>query len=102
MKVNKFDFSNFSVDEIDAAIAELQKLRADKVEQRRAEIVEELQRLGGELERLVGPEKPKKKYAPLFKDEKGNSWTGRGALPVWLREIEAAGGSREDYRIKKS
>ena len=31
----------------------------------------------------------------------GNTWTGRGRLPNWLRLIEEKGGNREDFRVMK-
>lgn len=36
-----------------------------------------------------------------FRDDKNPSltWTGRGRLPRWLKEIKEAGGDVEDYRI---
>lgn len=46
-----------------------------------------------------GPKKGQK-VAPKFHDPKsGNSWTGRGLTPVWLREHEEAGGNREDFAV---
>ncbi|MBH0310885.1 H-NS histone family protein [Alcaligenes faecalis] len=29
----------------------------------------------------------------------GSTWTGRGRPPLWITDLEAAGGSREQYRI---
>ena len=38
---------------------------------------------------------------PKYRSPDGlKSWTGRGVVPKWIREIEERGGSREDCRIK--
>lgn len=35
-----------------------------------------------------------------YRDGKGNEWTGWSRVPLWVREYEAKGGSREDFRVK--
>ena len=34
-----------------------------------------------------------------YRDENGNSWTGRGKTPIWIVEAEKAGKSREIFRV---
>ena len=34
-----------------------------------------------------------------YRDESGNTWTGRGKTPRWLVEAEKAGKSRESFKI---
>ena len=43
----------------------------------------------------------KGRKAPIkFRDpDSGNSWSGRGLTPVWLREYEANGGKRSDFAV---
>jgi DNA-binding protein H-NS len=36
---------------------------------------------------------------PKYRSPEGFTWSGRGAKPTWLKEREAAGENREDYRI---
>lgn len=52
------------------------------------------------------PAKPKKSggkrgKAPIkFRDPaSGKAWSGRGMTPVWLREYEAAGRSRDEFSV---
>ncbi|MGN1208933.1 MAG: H-NS family nucleoid-associated regulatory protein [Duodenibacillus sp.] len=46
------------------------------------------------------PKKPRKPVAPKYRNLNGpQTWTGRGAQPVWFREALAAGVSREDMLI---
>lgn len=37
--------------------------------------------------------------APKFRAPDGQTWTGRGMAPKWLRALEAAGRRREEFRI---
>ena len=44
--------------------------------------------------------KGKSKVAPKFRDEKGNTWAGRGKRPIWLRDALAGGRKLDDFAIK--
>lgn len=39
------------------------------------------------------------KIPPKYRDAHGNTWSGRGFQPVWLRTAIAAGASLESFRI---
>ena len=41
------------------------------------------------------------KVAPKYRDEAGNTWTGRGTRPVWLRTALEAGATLEQFAIKE-
>ena len=43
----------------------------------------------------------KSTVAPKFRDEKGQTWAGRGKRPIWLRDALLAGRKLEDFAIKK-
>jgi DNA-binding protein H-NS len=46
---------------------------------------------------------PKKsKRAVKYADDKGNTWTGGGSTPVWLRTQIEKGRDKEDFRVKKA
>jgi DNA-binding protein H-NS len=48
------------------------------------------------------PNKPRKSggtVAIKYRDEAGNTWTGRGKTPRWLVEAEKSGKSRESFKI---
>jgi DNA-binding protein H-NS len=34
-----------------------------------------------------------------YRGPQGETWTGRGIAPVWLRELEEEGHDREEYRV---
>jgi DNA-binding protein H-NS len=38
-----------------------------------------------------------RKVPPKYRDRSGNTWAGRGAMPVWLREKIKAGAKLEDF-----
>ena len=39
------------------------------------------------------------KVAPKYRDESGNSWSGRGLAPRWLKAAMAQGKKREDFAV---
>lgn len=41
--------------------------------------------------------KTRAKPGVKYKDDKGNTWTGRGAAPKWLATYEAEGKSRDQF-----
>jgi DNA-binding protein H-NS len=43
----------------------------------------------------------KQKVTIRFRDDKGNAWSGKGWMPLWMKaEIEATGKTKEDFRVK--
>lgn len=40
-----------------------------------------------------------RKVAIKYRDEKGNTWTGRGKTPRWLVEAEKTGKTREHFAV---
>ena len=54
-----------------------------------------------------GPIKPSKarhvsagkKLPPKYRDGNGNSWSGRGLMPKWLREAIASGMTLESFEV---
>ncbi len=106
-----------SADALKARIALLQKQLA-AAEQNKAPAVKKVQalmkKLGVTLADLGGaasakpaapakaPKKPRKSRGTVaikYRDEAGNTWTGRGKTPHWLVEAEKAGKSRESFKI---
>ena len=47
----------------------------------------------------IGTKKAYRKVAVKYRDDKGNSWTGRGKTPRWLVEAEKSGKSRSDFLV---
>jgi DNA-binding protein H-NS len=84
----------------------LLKLR-DEVEKalsRRAnELRDQLSRLGRAPALRGGGSTLKGRKVPVkFRDRSGNTWAGRGAQPVWLREKLKAGAKLADFALHKT
>jgi DNA-binding protein H-NS len=84
----------------------LLKLRDDveKALSRRAkELQDQLSRLGrAPALRGGGSTLKGQKVAIKYRDRSGNTWAGRGAQPVWLREKLKAGAKLEDFAVHKT
>ena len=89
------------------SVEELLKLRdevAGVLRQKAAQLQEQLSMLGGEVSNgrrgrrssLKG-----RKVAIKYRDKEGNTWAGRGAQPVWLREKLKAGAKLQDFAVDK-
>jgi len=84
----------------------LLKLR-DEVEKalsRRAKALHnQLSRLGHAPTLRGGGSSLKGRKVPVkYRDKSGNTWAGRGAQPVWLREKLKAGAKLEDFAVHKT
>jgi DNA-binding protein H-NS len=76
-----------------------------KVLSRKAdELKHQLSRLGDEISsRNRGARSLLKgrKVAVKYRDRSGNTWAGRGAQPIWLREKLRAGAKLKDFAVHK-
>jgi DNA-binding protein H-NS len=97
----KSNLANMSVDA-------LLKLRTDvgtALSRRAKELESELSRLGGEIgSRRKTPRSSLKgrKAAVKYRDKSGNTWAGRGAQPIWLRDKLKAGAKLDDFAVNKT
>jgi DNA-binding protein H-NS len=57
---------------------------------------------GGYKKRGRGSTLRGRKVAIKYRDKSGNTWAGRGAQPVWLREKLKAGAKLEDFAVQKT
>jgi DNA-binding protein H-NS len=94
---------NLSSMSVDALL----KLRDDDVEEALSrkgnELRDQLSRLGrAPALRGRGSTLRGRKVAVKFRDRSGNTWAGRGAQPVWLREKLKAGAKLEDFAVHKT
>jgi DNA-binding protein H-NS len=86
----------------------LLKLRDDvgtALSRRADELKNQLSRLGGEIGRTKRGRRGslKGRKVPIkYRDRSGNTWAGRGAHPVWLREKIKAGAKLEDFAVQKT
>jgi DNA-binding protein H-NS len=86
----------------------LLKLRNDigkVLSQKTVQLEQQLSKLGGEVgggRRGRGSAMKGKKVPAKYRDKGGNTWAGRGAQPVWLREKLKAGAKLEDFAVQKT
>jgi DNA-binding protein H-NS len=108
MKMVRTNLSSMSIDE-------LLKLRDDigrTLSRKAAQLKDQLSRLGeeadyksrGRASPLRGRASPLKgrKAEIKYRDKSGNTWAGRGAKPVWLREKLKAGAKLEDFAVQNT
>jgi DNA-binding protein H-NS len=90
------------------SVEALLKLRDDVgkvLSQKAVQLEEQLSKLGGEVGsgRLARRSGMKGRKVPIkYRDREGNTWAGRGAQPVWLREKLKAGAKLEDFAVQKT
>ncbi len=90
------------------SVEALLKLRDDVgkvLSQKAVQLEQQLSRLGGEVGsgRLARRSGMKGRKVPIkYRDKEGNTWAGRGAQPVWLREKLKAGAQLEDFAVQKA
>jgi DNA-binding protein H-NS len=71
-----------------------------------AETQRKFEQLGLSFDDVVGMQRKKKRAArtpavPKYRSPVGREWSGRGPTPKWIRELEEAGGNREDFLINE-
>jgi DNA-binding protein H-NS len=90
------------------SVEDLLKLRDDVgkvLSQKAVQLEEQLSKLGGEAgsgRRGRGSAMKGRKVPAKYHDKAGNTWAGRGAQPVWLREKLKAGAKLEDFAVQKT
>ena len=71
--------------------------------QRAAQLQNQLSRLSGENGNRGRRSSMKGRKVPVkYRDQEGNTWAGRGAQPVWLREKLKAGVKLEEFAVQKT
>ncbi len=100
-------FNALPMQEKKEALEAMQASLNGDIERRRAELMDELAQLGGAVPKAVTPRVPAEKPAsdargtvkPLYRSPDGEEWSGRGRTPRWLVALEAAGRSKDEFRI---
>ena len=91
----------------DMSVDALLKLRAEvgaALSRRAKELERQLSRLGGEVDSSGKTRRSSlkgRKVAVKYRDKSGNTWAGRGAQPIWLRDKLKAGTKLEDFAVNK-
>jgi DNA-binding protein H-NS len=97
----RMNISSMSVD----ALLELRDDIGKVLSQKTKELQHQLSRLGAESgfrNRSRGSSLKGRKVAVKYRDKSGNTWAGRGAQPVWLREKLKAGAKLDDFAVQRT
>jgi DNA-binding protein H-NS len=99
MKMARANLGSMSVE----ALIKLRDETGQVLNQRAALLQSQLSKLGGEIGgRGRGSPMKGRKVAIKYRDKAGNTWAGRGAHPVWLREKIKAGAKLDDFAVPKT
>jgi len=84
------------------------KTREGKVAEAKAAVLEEmkgkLSALGLTLNDVVPSRRPRKTKSSVsvkYRSPDGETWSGRGHAPLWLRQLELQGHTREEYVVSE-
>lgn len=90
------DISNLSFQELMELKRNVDNRLSKLAGERRQALLKELKELD---ELSIDGDTPK---APtMYRGPDGQTWSGRGSTPKWLREYEANGGNRNDLRVDR-
>src|ERR1700745_878186 len=102
MEMAKTNLASMSIDALLTLRSDIGKTLSHKA----AQLKELLSRLGDEAggykKRGRGSSLRGRKVTIKYRDKSGNTWAGRGAQPVWLREKLKAGAKLEDFAVHKT
>ena len=98
------NIENMSFAELSAMQTRIERAKIEKQSSERAALKQKLtdmaKQAGFDLRELFDGRKGKGKVAVKYRDGAGNTWTGRGRMPLWLVAATKGGkAKREDFAI---
>ena len=98
----KTNLASMSIDALLTLRGDIERTLSRKA----AQLKELLSKLGDEAggykKRGRGSSLRGRKVAIKYRDKFGNTWAGRGAQPIWLREKLKGGAKLEDFAVHKN
>jgi DNA-binding protein H-NS len=103
---------DLSATDLNALITKAQQLREDKKVSEKAKLLEKFRTMAADagftFEEVIGRGSSGRrqrsdkgvKLKAKFKGPNGETYTGRGPTPKWLKDLEAKGHKRERYLVK--
>jgi DNA-binding protein H-NS len=86
-----------------------EKQRQSRLTEAKAAVLEEmkgkLSALGLTLNDVVPVQRSRKSKPPVsvkYRSPEGETWSGRGHAPLWMRQLELQGHKREEYSVTES
>src|SRR5262245_1200491 len=101
IQMPRTNLASMSVD----ALLQLRDDIGKVLSQKAVQLQQQLSKLGGGVGgggRARGSAMKGRKVPIKYRDKAGNTWAGRGAQPVWLREKLKAGAKLEDFAAQKT
>ena len=87
---------------------QIERRRQRKLEEAKSAVLEEmkgrLSELGLTLNDVVPARRPRKSKPAIqvkYRSPDGETWSGRGHAPLWLRQLELQGHKREEYAVSE-
>jgi DNA-binding protein H-NS len=87
------------------ALLELRDEIGSVLSRKGRELTDQLSRLGREIsnpKKRRGSSLKGRKASIKYRDKSGNTWAGRGAQPIWLRDKLKAGAKLDDFAVRPS
>ena|SRR5215217_7356851 len=85
-----------------------EQMRQRKLEDAKAALLEEVRgkasELGLTLNEVFPTRRQRKNKASVqvkYRSPNGETWSGRGHAPLWLRQLELQGHNREEYKVSE-
>ena len=85
---------------------QIERGRQRKLEEAKSAVIEEmkgkLSALGLSINDVVPSRRPRKSKTSVsvkYRSPDGETWSGRGHAPLWLRQLEFQGHKREEYAV---
>ena len=101
-------FESLTAQELLAVRDLAEKLRQNKLEDAKAALLEEMKgkasELGLSLNDVLPARRPRKSKSVLrvkYRSPDGETWSGRGHAPLWLRQLELQGHNRQEYVVSE-
>lgn len=99
------DLNTLTLKELKTLRKDADKAIADFENRKKREALADLEKraseMGFSLSELTNVGKVKKVSPPKYRNpaDPDQTWTGRGRTPLWVKDLEEAGGSRDDALI---
>lgn len=93
-----------SIEELIELKNEIEKLIKTKKKEKKKKLLTEFKELakkeGLSIDEVLGvTTKTKPKVQPKYKNETGDTWTGKGRKPAWVKKIIDEGGNLDNWLI---
>lgn len=100
----KPNLDELNVEELWALHVEITDVLAQRIQEERALLQERLLKLKRSPAKLKKARPPRRYYPPVQQkfrnpNNPGQTWSGRGKKPRWLRELIAAGRRMDEFKI---